>query len=1105
MKHYGQDFGHSGTQLKNLLCCIESGSEACSQAASSNCSSHSKIKRAKAREAEKKRDAAKAKVEELKKQLAAAQQERAAGQSKTSTVPTAATALEAPPPQVGQNIFASADGSGAFIAIGVNFPADARVQFEINGQRTAFVGARSKVDLAGKGPFDIKIFAEWQGKQYYKHWGIFDPATKSFQAPPPEKPTKPMDANKGSTKTAGNAPYTATAGDPVSTSIGEYFFTLPLLSLDAPLPIDLALYYASSIDKNLGVWNDPFSGDRFTHNYHIALERTDSAVSIFFGSGQTLNFQKAGEAWQVVGETMAYQLKETGKHYWLLDPIANLIFTFDKTADRLGTNVLALIQDRNGNTITLLNDQSGRVVSITSNIGGAIYLTYDKGRLTSASDSFGRIVQFGYAGDATAMHLVAITDTLGAKTTFTHTGPITNTVITSVTYPKGNAPYTQQYSTTSGQFAVTEQKDALGNATKLALANNVTTVTDPAGAVMQHTYTDAGVTRMKDAAGKSSAFEYDAQGRLSTVTDRLGDKTQITYHASGKIASLTNAKGNVVTYTYAPQEQLFLAPDGEQITFGFTTLARIDYPDKTNNQFTYDVRGNLVAYTDAAGQAWKYTYDQRGQMLTATNPTNGVITYTYNPDATLASVKDPETGETKFGYDHALRLAKITRADGSVIEYIYDQNDQLTMIIEPNFRFTRFEYDANGNLVKLIDPAGKATTFAYDAMDRVTKITDRVGQAAILSYDKLGHLESVTDPTGIATQYGYDPRGWLNAIARGGNTWKLGYDDEGIVTSATSPLGNTAKFASDKLGLLASATDALGNTGTLSRDALNRITGATDALKRETKYGYDARGLLTSVTPPVIGEAKYEYDTLGNLTKITDLNGQAWTFAYSPLGRLQSTTDPLKQTTKYTYDNLGRVSQITYADGVTSTVRYDASNNPMRVAYSDGTQFAFAYDAQDNLIGANDVFLVRDAEGRIVNSIIGDAQYGATYDNAGRLKTATYPLGGDKSFTVTYSYDGKTGLLTSVSDSLTNAQIDFTYDKDNRLIGMARSNKVNTTLTWDNASRLTGIKEGNVIDAQYTLDAAGQVTSAKLQVPLMPNANTQISKSQPVFRCGIAN
>ena len=218
------------------------------------------------------------------------------------------------------------------------------------------------------------------------------------------------------------------------------------------------------------------------------------------------------------------------------------------------------------------------------------------------------------------------------------------------------------------------------------------------------------------------------------------------------------------------------------------------------------------------------------------------------------------------------------------------------------------------------------------------------------------------------------------------------------------------------------------------------------------------------------------------------MNGQAWTFAYSPLGRLQSTTDPLKQTTKYTYDNLGRVSQITYADGVTSTVRYDASNNPMRVAYSDGTQFAFAYDAQDNLIGANDVFLVRDAEGRIVNSIIGDAQYGATYSNAGRLKTATYPLGGDKSFTVKYGYNGETGLLTSVSDSLTNAQIDFTYDKDDRLIGMARSNKVNTALTWNNASRLTGIKEGSVIDAQYALDAAGQVTSAKITAPLDPSS-----------------
>ncbi|MBI4789760.1 MAG: hypothetical protein HY782_22235 [Chloroflexi bacterium] len=1105
---------------------------------------------AKAREAEKKRDAAKAKVEDLKKQLAALQLQVATGQSKKSAV---STAPEPPPPEIGNNIVLSGTGNYWYLTTTDKLPPDAKVSFEINGKLVGPFGPNQRIGLYnyGPGPYNVVIIAERGGKVYRKNWGVFDPATKKLGAPPPDPLTKPADANKGSDKTAGNSSYKATAGDPVSTSIGEYYFALPLFALDAPLPIDLSLYYASSLDKNLGVWNDPFIGDRFTHNYHAALQRSENAIAIFFGSGQTLNFQRAGEAWQIAGEPIAYQLKETNKHYWLLDPIADLIFIFDKTHATMGTDTLTMIQDRNGNATTLLNDQSGRVVSIANNTGAALYFTYDRGRLTHVSDSSGRSVQFGYAGDDTALHLVAMTDTLGAKTTFTHTGPVTNTAVAAVTYPKGNTPYSQQYAVNtiapeaqrSGgeQYTVNSQKDALGNVTKLAANEVGTTIGDPTGATRQHTYTNVGLSGLKDAAGKSAAFEYDAQGRLSAVTDRQGGKTQVAYHASGKIAALTNANGGRVSFTYAPQEQLFLAPDGEQIVFGFTTLTRIDYPDKANEQFAYDVRGNIVSHTDATGKTWKYTYDTRGQILTITNPTNGVITYTYNADATVASFKDSETGETKLGYDHAQRLNKITRADGSTVEYIYDQNDRLTLIVEPNFRFTRFEYDANDNLVKLFDANGKATTFEYDAMDRVTKITDRVGQTAnastplstSLTYDQLGHLASVTDPTGVATQYGYDPRGWLNAITRGGNVWKLGYDDEGIVTSVTSPLGNTAKFQNDKLGLLASSTDPLGNTSTLARDAMNRMISVTDALKRETKYGYDANGWLNSVTAPVVGEAKYERDVLGNATKITDLNGQAWTFAYSPMGRLQAATDPLKQTKKYAYDNLGRVSQVTYADGVTGTAVYDAAWNPTRVSYSDGTQFVFAYDAENNLIGANDVFLVRDAEGRVINTLInpppvaglatggdgggygatggdgggygatgGDGGgYAATYDSAGRLKTATYPLGGAKSFTVTYTYDAKTGLLANVSDSLSKAQVDFTYDRDHRLVGMARSNKVSTTLTWDNAARLTGVRDGSITDLQYTFDAAGQVTTAKLQMPLNPAtaSNFQLPTSNLQF------
>ncbi len=547
---------------------------------------------------------------------------------------------------------------------------------------------------------------------------------------------------------------------------------------------------------------------------------------------------------------------------------------------------------------------------------------------------------------------------------------------------------------------------------------------------------------------------------------------------------MTNAQANTIAYTYTPQEQAI----GET-KFTFYNLTQVDYPDKTSEQFTYDAKGNVVAMVDSAGQTWKYTYNERGLPLTLTNPTNGVTTYTYNADLTLASMKDSDTGETRYGYDALKRVNAITDAAGQIVNLSYDANDRIITRTDANKGATKFEYDANGNLVKLTDAAGQVSNLSYDEMDRLVKATNALGKSTTFTYDKLGRIASVADATGVKTEYAYDPRGWVNRITHGGDVWQIGYDDEGVPVAYTAPSGNVTKLQSDKLGALVGVTNALNSSATMQRDALGRVTRVTDALNRATQFSYDARGELSGVTEPEIGATKYDYDALGNLTKIADLNNGEWKFKYTAQGRLQAFTDPLAQATNLAYDPLGRLAKATYPDGTTYTPTYDAVGNLTRAHYSDGLDLQFKYDALDQLVEANSVKFTRDALGRITNAEQAGAGFGATYDDAGRIKTATYPGG----LVVTYTYDSKTGLLTQVSDSLTKTQIDFTYDKDRRPIGIARSNKVHTTLTWDKAGRLVGVKDSNIVDAQYTLDAVGQVTGAKITAPLASTPVGQIS------------
>ena len=129
--------------------------------------------------------------------------------------------------------------------------------------------------------------------------------------------------------------------------------------------------------------------------------------------------------------------------------------------------------------------------------------------------------------------------------------------------------------------------------------------------------------------------------------------------------------------------------------------------------------------------------------------------------------------------------------------------------------------------------------------------------------------------------------------------------------------------------------------------------------------------------------------------------------------------------------------------------------------FSDGPDLRYTYDALDRLTSANGISLGYDKEGRIEASDHDGTVFGGGHDAGGRLATTTYNNG---AFTVSYSYEPATGLLSRVTDALTGTRIEFAYDNDRRLVGINRSNGINAAFTYDNAARLTRIQDGAIID-----------------------------------------
>lgn len=925
------------------------------------------------------------------------------------------------------------------------------------------------------------------------------------------EPTKPTGSQGQTTpdswttygNTYGNS---GTSSDPIATGAGEYFFDIPLFDLGELIPLRFTLSYAANMDKSPGIHNDPFSGDNFTHSFHIALQRVDdTSILIFKDAGNLITFERPDETWQVVNEEVIYQLQETARSYYLLDPLRELIYIFDKASiydQKVG--LLTYIMDRNGNMLMFSNDDGGRVSRIEDGLGNSLDFNYQDPsaewiwhHLASVIDQGGRTVQFDYQvldDDVMAVHLAGVTDPMDNTISFSYTEDPLENVVSGITYPKGNTPYTQTYERGPEDiWRVVTQTDAYGNTTTLNYddATGLTTITDPLGHVVQHTH--AGQMRLMnlaDAIGNDAILGYDENGRRVSLTDRLEDTTSVIYHTeTGKITSLTNARGDTLTLSYEPQQQTLIAPGtDEEVSFIFYNLTQVTYFDDSNETFAFDERGNLSVWTEQNGEAWGYEYNDRGQLIQATNPVGGDSVYTFNESGTLASKSTSDTGTTSYSYDEYMRLVQITYPDGNSYAITYNAMDRMTTLTDENGLTTSLTYDDNGNLLQIMDPTGATIEYEYDLLDRFVAITDRLGNTSERGLDALGRVETLCDPTGVLIEFGYDPRGWLNQTNMSGQVWTIGYNDDGIPTDFNKPSGSTTVSQSNELGFLTVLTDPLGESWHLTRDALNRVTGVTDPLDRSTTYEYDERGLLTSITLPDGGSATYDYDDMGSLSTIHDLNEKMWTFDRTPMGWLATMSDPLGNTWDFAYDERGQLAQVAYPDDTTLIYTQDAVGNLLSIQYSDGTELQYDYDELYHLIGGEGVALSRDAEGHVIETEISGSNYNASYDGAGRLTSVSYA---DGAITVHYLYDPETGLLTEVSDSLTGASVEFSYNEDFQLVDMTRSNGVDSHYTWDAAGRLNGIQDGDILNLQLTLDAAGQVVGKLLDVPLNPAETLQ--------------
>ncbi|MDQ0931467.1 RHS repeat-associated core domain-containing protein [Streptomyces turgidiscabies] len=707
------------------------------------------------------------------------------------------------------------------------------------------------------------------------------------------------------------------------------------------------------------------------------------------GSGESNMTDPAGGIWTDIYEAgvlmRSYRPKGGGTdrvYDQNLNPTAEYDANSNKTSRTFDARGNIATQETGGVTEKASFDTSDRLKSVTNGRGYSTSYEYNgsSDRIKTAAGPAGT-TSYTYTSNG---QIETETAPRGGTTRYTYTGA---GLVESVTAPGGGK-------TTYGYDA----------------ADRLKTETDPRGNV-------AGA----NPAEYTTSYDYDAQGRLSKITDPASQTTTYGYDDNGNVKTVTDALGQVTSYEYnkANQQTKAIGSDGKYSTM------------------EYDARGNQTAAVDETGRRTTYGYDGAGRRSSMTTPRGNV------------TGADAAKFTTTYGYDDNGNLIKTVDPTGAVTSTEYDAFDQPTKVTDPLNHVTLTGYDVNGNVAQVTDPLTKITKYTYTSADLLETVTDPLSKVTTYGYDADGNRTSETSPTGRKQTWTYnadgqpetqtDPRGYLTGNTASDYTTRYGYDATGNQTSVTDPYGRRQTRAYDNLG---------------------QLTASQDASGRRTTYAYDPLGRIETVTAPDAGTTAYTYDTSGNVHTRTDANQHTTTYGYDSAHRLTSVVDPLNRTVAHRYDADGNRDQTTNARGIVATNTYDALNRLTGTKYSDTTPVtSIAYDAVGNRRQVVDATGTRtfayDAVDRLKTVTLPTSKtFAYGYDDAGHLTSRTNPDGQQ----TTYTYNSDGDRLTATTNSLKTT---YAHAFPGLLTGVTLPNGYTESRTYDRALMLTDVVSSN--------------------------------------------
>ncbi|WP_344406184.1 DUF6531 domain-containing protein, partial [Streptomyces longisporus] len=572
------------------------------------------------------------------------------------------------------------------------------------------------------------------------------------------------------------------------------------------------------------------------------------------------------------------------------------------------------------------------------------------------------------------------------------------------------------------------------------------------------------LTEVVNSSGQPLRFDYDAERRITSWTNRNGSSYRYVHDHYGRVIQTIGPEGYLSgTFVYDSENRTTRWTDAlghvtlYQLNERGQIIAETDPLGRTTRQ-TVNAHGHVLTRTDPLGRTTEYTWDDQGNMLAVRRPDSSWTAMRYNELGLLVSVQRDDGSHAVQEFDDFGNRMSVTNAAGATTRFVYDDRGYLTAVIDPLGATTRVRCDEAGLPVETIDPQGAATLCERDAFGRQTAVTDPLGATVRLEWTMEGKLARRTGPDGAAESWTFDGDGnCLTHTDAMGAVSGFEYTHFNLQSASISSEGTRYEFEYDAELRLRKVINPQGLSWTYQYDPAGQLVEETDFDDRIVSYTYDAAGQLVTRTTPSGAVISFERDLLGR-TVARDAAGFVTTYAYDATGGLIEARTPDAvltlerdavgrlvaetvngRTQRYTYDGLGRRVSRTTPTGATSTWQYDAAGRRTELN-SSGRIIKFD----------------RDAAGQELTRRIGD------------------------SLILTHTYDPH-GLLLSQDltgpDSRRLQHRAYTYRADGHVIAIDDRLNGSRRYDLDPAGRITSVRSAGWTET-YAYDQAGNQTEA---------------------------